>query len=64
MDANSVYPVDVGLTVLGEVWATKAVRTRTDNLEVGARKVQIIAHGERALQVGCSATRLAWTRPR
>jgi hypothetical protein len=64
MDASSVYPVDVGPTVLGEVWATKAVRTGTRTTwRLGPGKVQIIAHGERALQVG-SATRLAWTRPR
>lgn len=53
MDAESVYPVDVGPTVLGEIWAPKLFAQGLDNLDLGASgKVAFTADGKRAVDVG------------
>lgn len=55
MDAESVYPVDVGPTVLGEIWAPKLFAQGLDGLELGADgKVAFVADGARAMEVGVS----------
>lgn len=55
MDADQVYPVDMGPTVLSEIWAPKLFTRGLDTLELGASgKVYVDAEGQRAMQIGTS----------
>lgn len=53
MDAEEVYPVDMGPTILSEIWAPKLFARGLDTLELGASgKVTVTANDRRALEVG------------
>jgi hypothetical protein len=55
MDVDEVYPVDMGPTVLSEIWAPKLFARGLDTLELGASgKVTVTADDRRALEVGVS----------
>jgi hypothetical protein len=56
MDAQSVYPTDIGPAVLGEIWAPRLFATGLDSLELGGDgAVAVSADGKRAFELGVTA---------